>query len=142
MAIFFCAETGGFYPGEPYGDAIDKVCVELAQKEYQDLRNSIDQGKEIIVVNGWPKAVDRITPPDQLIAFERNWRDSEIRNTEWLVTRHRDEQDLQLTPTLTLERFSELLAYRQALRDWPQAEVFPDIEFRPVAPAWIAEQLQ
>lgn len=109
---------------------------------YQDLRDAIDQGKEITVINGVPEAVDRIVPPEQLIDFERNWRDSEIRNTEWLVTRHRDEQDLQLALSLTTEQFAELLRFRQSLRDWPQSEHFPDSQSRPVAPPWIAEQTQ
>jgi len=140
MVVFFCAETGGFYPAEPYGDAVGRACVELSQETYQALRDAIDQGKEIVSVDGWPEAVDRVVPPEQLIAFERDWRDSEIRNTEWLVARHRDEQDLQLSPTLTTGQFSELLAYRQALRDWPLSEHFPDSQHRPVAPPWIAEQ--
>ena len=62
--------------------------------------------------------------------------------TEWLITRHRDEQDMQVLTTLTAEQFAELLVYRQALRDLPQSEVFPDTAQRPVAPPWIAEQTQ
>ncbi|MBJ2176923.1 hypothetical protein JC795_01815 [Pseudomonas veronii] len=74
--------------------------------------------------------------------LERMWRNTELQSTEWLMTRHRDEQDLERSPTLTSEQFSELLVYRQALRDWPQAGTFPTVEFRPVAPSWIAEQIQ
>ncbi|WP_065759693.1 phage tail assembly chaperone [Pseudomonas defluvii] len=73
-------------------------------------------------------------------AAERYWRDGQVTATEWLVTRHRDEQDMQLATTLTPERFSELLVYRQGLRDWPQSSLFPDVEQRPAAPSWIAEQ--
>lgn len=142
MVVFFCAETGGFYPGEPYGDAIGKACVELTQEAYRDLRDEIDQGKEIAVVDGWPEAISRVVPPDQLIAFERDWRDSEIRSTEWLVARHREEQDLGMAPTLNAEQFPELLSYRRALRDWPQTATFPSAEFRPIAPLWIAEQTE
>lgn len=79
---------------------------------------------------------------EQLAAIERTWRDAEVSSTEWLVTRHRDEQDMQLATTLTAEQFAELLVYRQALRDWPQTEAFPDTAQRPVAPPWIAEQVQ
>ncbi|WP_225970881.1 phage tail assembly chaperone [Pseudomonas fluorescens] len=78
---------------------------------------------------------------DQVDA-ERVWRNSELQATEWLVTRHRDEQDLNRAPSLTAEQFSELLTYRQTLRDWPQTGEFPGAEFRPVAPSWIAEQTQ
>lgn len=77
-----------------------------------------------------------------LEATERLWRDEQVSATEWLVTRHRDEQDMQLTTTLTAEQFTALLIYRQALRDWPQDSRFPYSEFRPVAPEWVAEQVQ
>jgi hypothetical protein len=73
---------------------------------------------------------------------ERTWRDTELQSTEWLVTRHRDEQDLAQDTTLTTEQFAGLQGYRQALRDWPQSEHFPDSQYRPVAPPWIAEQTQ
>lgn len=96
---------------------------------------------------GWTVMEDEFIPPaedtsDQQANAEREWRDVELAGTEWLVLRHRDEQDLELTPTLAPELFTELLSYRQALREWPQTTTFPDAEFRPVAPAWIAEQLQ
>ncbi|MGE8327267.1 phage tail assembly chaperone [Pseudomonas urmiensis] len=79
---------------------------------------------------------------EQLSAIERQWRDDEVSATEWLVTRHRDEQDMRLDTTLTVEQFTALLIYRQALRDWPQDSRFPYSEFRPVAPEWVAEQVQ
>lgn len=142
MAVFFCAETGGFYPGTPYGDAVGKVCVELSQGAYETLMKAINHGKEITVVDGWPEAVDRLVSPEQSVAFERNWRDSEVRQTDWLVARHRDELDLALAATLTVEQFPELLAYRQSLRDWPQAADFPLLESRPIAPPWLATQTQ
>lgn len=83
-------------------------------------------------------------PPSitQLHAMERIWRDDALSDVRWLRERHRDEQDMQLATTLTGEQFAELLAYLQALRDWPQSEVFPDREQRPVAPSWVAEQAQ
>lgn len=79
---------------------------------------------------------------EQLAAVERDWRDAEVSSTEWLVTRHRDEQDLQRETTLSAAQFAELLIYRQALRDWPQSPDFPKVEQRPVAPLWIAGQTQ
>lgn len=93
--------------------------------------------------NGLPVLID---PPAHspsiadLEVVERTWRDGQVSGTEWLVTRHRDELDMQLATTLTAEQFAELLVYRQALRDWPQDSRFPDTEFRPMAPPWIAEQ--
>lgn len=142
MTIFFCGETVGFYPDAPYGDAVGKACVELSDNQYQALMREIEQGKAISVVDGWPVAVDRVISFEQLVAFERSWRDAELSSSEWLVNRHRDEQDMPLSTTLAAEQFAELLIYRQSLRDWPQSELFPDAEQRPVAPPWIAEQIQ
>ena len=93
--------------------------------------------------NGLPILID--PPPatgDELAAAERKWRDGQVSDTEWLVTRHRDEQDMQLSTTLTPEQFSDLLVYRQGLRDWPQSELFPGIEHRPQPPTWLADLTQ
>jgi len=79
---------------------------------------------------------------DVVAGIEREWRDGVINRTQWLAARHRDEQDMVMPTTLTAEQFAELLSYRQALRDWPQLEAFPSTEQRPVAPPWIAEQIQ
>ncbi|MBC3494257.1 phage tail protein [Pseudomonas taiwanensis] len=77
---------------------------------------------------------------EALRANERDWRDMQMESTEWLVSRHRDEQAMQLETTLTAEQFTEMLTYRQELRDWPSAAEFPDDQARPVPPAWLLEQ--
>ncbi|MDD1147110.1 phage tail assembly chaperone [Pseudomonas sp. TNT2022 ID357] len=79
-------------------------------------------------------------PGEDLKQVERAWRYGEIERAKWLRERHRDEQDLGVSTTLTAEQFSELLGYLKALRDWPQSPDFPQAEHRPVAPSWIAEQ--
>ncbi|SDA94714.1 Phage tail assembly chaperone protein [Pseudomonas sp. NFACC15-1] len=96
---------------------------------------------------GWTFIEGAFSPPsiDDSLALadaERVWRNFELGATEWLVARHRDEQDLGAISTLTLEQFSELLAYRQALRDWPQTPDFPLPKARPTAPSWLSEQIQ
>ncbi|SEI12804.1 hypothetical protein AB3464_23150 [Pseudomonas asplenii] len=75
-------------------------------------------------------------------AAERQWRDIEISRVRWLCERHRDEVDLGLATTLSVEQFRELLIHVQALRDWPQSQVFPASEQRPVAPSWLAGAAQ
>lgn len=94
---------------------------------------------------GWVHDGESFQAPEPQLnetqSAERAWRDQQLTSSEWLVTRHRDEQDMQLATTLTAEQFAELLVYRQALRDWPQTEAFPDSAQRPLAPAWIAEQV-
>ncbi|CAH0275837.1 tail fiber assembly protein [Pseudomonas mediterranea] len=72
---------------------------------------------------------------------ERGWRDSQLHNVQWLRERHRDEVELGLSSTLTDEQFKELLIYMQSLRNWPQDAHFPQVQWRPSAPQWIAEQV-
>ncbi|WP_214508933.1 phage tail assembly chaperone [Pseudomonas brassicacearum] len=98
------------------------------------------------VKQGWRYDGETFSEPsrdeDDQASAERAWRDAKLTASEWLVTRHRDEQDLGKETTLSASQFSELLIYRQALRDWPQTETFPEVEFRPISPAWIDEQVQ
>jgi len=41
------------------------------------------------------------------------WRDSELKNTDWIV------------PVADHPQYAAYLVYRQALRDWPETEDFP-----------------
>lgn len=126
------------------GTVFETTTIDPAERFHPDL---IWQACPSDVEPGWTVEDGQFSPPpagpmlDQVDA-ERVWRNSELQATEWLVTRHRDEQDLNRAPSLTAEQFSELLTYRQTLRDWPQTGEFPGAEFRPVAPSWIAEQTQ
>lgn len=79
--------------------------------------------------------------PEDLEQIERSWRDAEIEQVKWLRERHRDEQDLGVTTTLTAEQFVDVLGYVQALRDWPQSHLFPDSAQRPQPVAWLADLL-
>lgn len=144
MNRFYSQSTGTCYL-EGIHDRIpsDAVLIDderylavIAEPELGKVRSHDSGGLPILID---PPVVELTA--DQLAANERAWRDAEVSSTEWLVTRHRDEQDMQLATTLTAEQFAALLVYRQALRDWPQTEVFPDSAQRPVAPAWIAEQV-
>ncbi|MFK3642357.1 phage tail assembly chaperone [Pseudomonas protegens] len=91
---------------------------------------------------GLPYLVDTpIVVPD-LAAQERGWRDDELSSVMWLRERHRDQLEVEAPTTLTVEQFKELLFYIQTLRDWPQSADFPNIQHRPTAPDWIAEQIE
>ncbi len=92
--------------------------------------------------NGLPYLVDAPVQAFDPDAHEREWRDAALASVMWLRERHRDQVEISEQTTLTAEQFAELLVYMQALRDWPQSPDFPDVEHRPVAPAWIAEQAQ
>lgn len=75
-----------------------------------------------------------------LATAERAWRDGELLASDRLIARHRDERDMGRPTTLTDGQFTELLDYRQALRDWPETAGFPTIDVRPGQPEWLAEQ--
>jgi hypothetical protein len=49
----------------------------------------------------------------------KKWRDEELQATDWIYFAPEDHKNRDA-----------ILAYRQALRDWPEHEGFPDI--RPV----------
>ncbi|MBV6289382.1 phage tail assembly chaperone [Pseudomonas sp. MAFF 301350] len=70
---------------------------------------------------------------------ERMWRDTNLAGLIWLRDRHRDQLEIDAPSTLTPEQFVDLLMFMQALRDWPQSELFPSIEHRPLSPAWLAD---
>lgn len=72
-------------------------------------------------------------------ASERLWRDAQVSSVEWLRNRHRDEVEQGIQTTLSAAQYEELLAYIQALRDWPTAAGFPDAANRPVVPAWVGQ---
>ncbi|MGS0544391.1 phage tail assembly chaperone [Pseudomonas parakoreensis] len=42
--------------------------------------------------------------------------------------------------TLTAVQYSDLQMYRQQLRQWPQREEFPSIQYRPQLPDWLIEK--
>ncbi len=142
---YYSPSTGTTYLPQIHAD-IPEDALEIPEEIYLGVIANPEPGKvRSHGPDGLPILID---PPvaeltaEELAANERAWRDAEVSSTEWLVTRHRDEQDMQLATTLTAEQFAELLVYRQALRDWPQSEAFPDTAQRPVAPPWIAEQSQ
>ena len=89
---------------------------------------------------GLPFLIDAPSPDG--VSIERAWRDTELSALIWLRDRHRDQLEIGTKTTLTPEQFTELLTHMQALRDWPQSEQFPVIEYRPVALPWITEQAQ
>ncbi|MEZ0197326.1 phage tail assembly chaperone [Pseudomonas qingdaonensis] len=142
---YYSPSTGTTYLPKIHTD-IPSDAVEIPEDTYlKVIANPVPGKVRSHGPDGLPILID---PPeveltaDELAANERAWRDAEVSSTEWLVTRHRDEQDMQVVTTLTAEQFAELLVYRQALRDLPQSEAFPDTAQRPVAPPWIAEQPQ
>lgn len=54
-------------------------------------------------------------PLEPVLEDPRVWRDSELQRTDWIV------------PITDHPQHAAYLTYRQALRDWPSTEDFPDI---------------
>lgn len=59
----------------------------------------------------------------------------ELRGTQWLVDRHRDQMDLCMPTKLKGYEFRELLEYRQKLRDVSKGDTLA--KGRPQRPAWL-----
>lgn len=142
MKIYYHNASRSFLDSATYSKEqipADAVEIDLALK--RELLDAESKGGIIVVGSGgMPEIAETAPDPEASARAERYWRDAEILRVTWLRDRHRDELDQQLATTLTAEQFAELLAYIQALRDWPQSLVFPDTEQRPTTPAWIADQ--
>lgn len=71
---------------------------------------------------------------DQLSAEARLKRDQLLNNTYWLVERHRNQLDANLTTSITDVEFMEILTYQQELRDVPAQFDFPEEITWPTVP--------
>lgn len=72
-----------------------------------------------------------ITNEQQLIekqASKRIERDVALASTDWLVTRHRDEVETKRPTSLSPAKYTALMNYRQALRDWTTHDNWVDTE--------------
>ncbi|QEN46347.1 phage tail assembly chaperone [Pseudomonas protegens] len=117
--------------------------VEITEAQYLSVIGNPAPGKvRVHDENGVPYLVDAPEPYIDLSAQERVWRDTSLMTVMWLRERHRDQAEAGVSTALNKQEFKELLAYLQALRDWPQSPEFPDSQYRPVAPPWITEQPQ
>lgn len=135
--IFYSPATRGFYDDRIH-TALPEDAVEVTEGERAALLEGEASGM-IIGVDALGRPVLHSPAPlssEQAAELERAWRDSALLVPCALRDRHRDEIELGIAATLTSEQFAELLAYIQQLRDWPQSELFPAAEHRPVPPAW------
>ncbi|AZV25617.1 hypothetical protein CT157_06265 [Pseudomonas syringae] len=136
--IYFYAQSRGFdlvdspYPEPPEG------AVEITRAQYAELFAGQASCKVISAsASGQPVLIDPVISPQALASRERAWRDNVLQDTQWLVWRDAEELEVGEGTTLRTEEFKQLLAYRQALRDWPNDPEFPDAQARPVEPDWL-----
>ncbi|KJH87521.1 Caudovirales tail fiber assembly protein [Pseudomonas fluorescens] len=139
---YYSKTTGCTYLTSLHGANMPTDAVPIDEERFLSVIGNPPSGKiRGHDAQGLPTLIDPLPPTaDELSVQERSWRDAEIERVEWLRERHRDQLDIGELSTLTPEQFGELLGHIKALRDWPQSQNFPDNQYRPIAPAWIAEQ--
>ncbi len=138
MKIYFYAQTLGFDRVESSSPELPEGAVEITPAQYAELFAGPAAGKVISAsASGQPVLTDQVISPEAAISHERAWRNAVLRDTQWLVWRDAEELEVGEGTTLRSEEFKQLLAYRQALRDWPNDPEFPDARSRPVEPDWL-----
>lgn len=139
--IFYSPSTRGFYDDTIHAK-LPTDAVAISEEDRTELLAGEAQGLQISVdATGWPVLMKPMPQTaEQEAAVERNWRDSALLLPCAMRDRHRDETELGLDTTLSAQAYAELLGYIQQLRAWPQSDLFPDVDQRPTAPLWIAEQ--
>ncbi|CAM4057740.1 Prophage tail fimber assembly protein [Pseudomonas reidholzensis] len=122
----------------------DNGGLEITRERHLALLAGESSGQVIVVGDdGRPELQEQPGPTDEALRkAERAWRTVELSRHEWVVTRHRDEQDMGGVTSLTAEQYAELLNHRQALRDWPAVDAFPVIAERPSPPEWLVDLTQ
>ncbi|WDG75522.1 phage tail assembly chaperone [Pseudomonas chlororaphis] len=144
MAVFYHLASRSFLDTATYSaKSIPADAVEITRAEQVLLLDGESSGRVIIIdEHGRPSLVDPAPNPEAIANQERWWRDAELERVAWIRERHRDELELSLPASVTADQYSELLAYMQLLRDWPQSPDFPDPAHRPVVPGWIEFETQ
>ena len=141
--MFAAKSTCGFYDPD-FNEVIPGDAVEISADMHMALL--VGQGAGQVIAwgdDGFPFLAEPPPPSlEEQATTERAWRDALLSASDGVVTRHRDEVEEGLATTLTTEQYSELLTYRRQLRDWPQGAEFPQVDHRPIAPPWLAEQTQ
>lgn len=141
--MYSSQQTRGFYDAAIHA-VMPADVVKISAEYHAELMEGQSQGRVIAWDDdGVPVLVDPPEPSDQELATtERVWRDLRLSETDGVVTRHRDELEEGIEPTLTVEQYTELQEYRRALRNWPESDEFPLAEHRPVTPTWLSQTIR
>ncbi|KIQ58376.1 phage tail assembly chaperone [Pseudomonas fluorescens] len=144
MLLFYAPSTGGFYNSIDHFGKLPEDAVEISKHTYNGLFAAPFLNRSIASdTNGHPVLSERlVNKVEAQIISETHWRDAQLNATDRLVARDRDEMDDGGGTTLDQAQYTQLQAYRRALREWPQDELFPAAEHRPVAPPWLATPFQ
>lgn len=150
MKFYFSPSVTAFYRSDISGELGSDECsmpddvLEVSSELFERLSRVREEGGRVVPdEDGIPIAAPALLPTSEELAEKaRRWRDGVISASEWIVARHRDEVDMGQETQITPEQFSELLRYRQALRDWPTVDGFPNVDLRPNPPGWLADQTE
>ncbi|PAJ77731.1 phage tail assembly chaperone [Burkholderia ubonensis] len=118
----------------PAPDGVANV-VEISAAQWAKMLDAQSRGMRIVInEHREPAALDPLPPTRaQSTEMKRAQRDTALKATDWLVSRHQDEKLIGSGTTLTSAQFSALIKYRQALRDISAADGWPYIDL-PAAP--------
>lgn len=134
VSYLFSPSTRGFYI-EGLHPVIPEDCLHVSSEQHSALMAAQSTGMQITCTDGAVVAVPPAPPSAELLAtIKRGERNDLLAASDWIVLRHRDEVEMELVPTLSVEQHAELLLYRQALRDITGEAGFPAVEF-PEPPA-------
>jgi len=144
MAAFYSPSERGFFDTALNSKKqIPTDAIAVSEPQRRELLAGISRGLLAQVSEkGSLELVEPPVDPDAVALAERAWRDGVLTSAAWLRDRHRDQLEIGAPTTLTADQFEGLLAFMQALRDWPQSPEFPASEHRPVAPEWVLEQTE
>jgi hypothetical protein len=107
-----------------------------------------DCNGEALSLPTWPTGLVELTAEEayaaqhpaptaqQLAEKIRAERNAILAKCDMLTTRHRDQKDIGLTTTLTDAQYSDVLTYKQALRDMVDNPKFPESITWPKIPIW------
>lgn len=137
--LYSFSKTGWFSPS--YNIEIPDDAVPVGLENMIALKAGVTAGQVIVPGEDGEPVLGEPPPPspEVLGTIERRWRDFQLSATDPLVTRHRDELELELPTTLNAEQYQQLQQYRVALRFWPESADFPTQVDRPQPPNWLAD---
>ncbi|MCF5713421.1 hypothetical protein I9H06_24390 [Pseudomonas tremae] len=93
--------------------------------DYLDAGGQATEYAEDIVVQADPALLAKL------------WVELRLKVSDNLVSQYRDARDLGGELPVTPEQFTQLLTWRQAVREWPQVRGYPKKTTQPVTPDWI-----
>ncbi|RMP24932.1 hypothetical protein [Pseudomonas coronafaciens] len=93
--------------------------------DYLDAGGQATEYAEDIVVQADPALLAKL------------WVELRLKVSDNLVSQYRDARDLGGELPVTPEQFTQLLTWRQAVREWPQVRGYPKENTQPVTPDWI-----